>query len=70
MTTPIPKTGAQWSILANDGFEGLKFDTEAPVSPPSDHEVLVRFHAASLNYRDLIIARGLYLLRPESHGLY
>ena len=27
---------------------------------PGAHEVIVKFHAASLNYRDLLFAKGLY----------
>src|SRR3954462_13541257 len=41
---------------------------------PGVHEVLVRFHTASLNYRDLMFARGVYNPKskfstvPLSHG--
>lgn len=34
--------------------------TERPQPKPGPGEVLVRMHAASLNYRDVLIARGLY----------
>jgi len=56
----IPKTGKSWTIEGKDGFESLKLNKEAPVPKISDYEVLVRFHAASLNYRDLIIPKGKY----------
>ncbi len=34
--------------------------TERDVPKPSDDEVLVKFHAASLNYRDLMMVNGWY----------
>jgi len=43
----------------------MKFHSAAPIPPISDHEVLVKLHAASLNYRDLIIARGQYKSSPS-----
>jgi len=41
------------------GLENLKAD-ELPNPAPGAGEVLVRVHATSLNYRDLMIVRGLY----------
>jgi NADPH:quinone reductase-like Zn-dependent oxidoreductase len=66
----IPKTTKAWAVASFDsqGFESLKFNKETPLPEISDYEVLVKFHAASLNYRDLIIPKGenwigyLYLL--------
>lgn len=54
----IPKTNKAWTVEGKNGFDSLKFRKEAPVPEPSDYEVLVKFHAASLNYRDLIIPKG------------
>lgn len=54
----IPKTGKSWTIDGKGSFDNLKFNKEAPVPEISDYEVLVKFHAASLNYRDLIIPKG------------
>ena len=54
----IPKTGKAWTIQGSDGFDSLKFNKEAAVPEVSDYEVLVKLHAASLNYRDLIIPKG------------
>jgi NADPH:quinone reductase-like Zn-dependent oxidoreductase len=54
----IPKTHRAWTVEGLNGFDSLKFHKEAPVSEPSDYEVLVKFHAASLNYRDLLIPNG------------
>jgi NADPH:quinone reductase-like Zn-dependent oxidoreductase len=60
MTSPIPKTTKAWTIEGHDGFDSLKFNKEAPLPEVSDYEVLVKFHAASLNYRDLIIPKGKF----------
>jgi len=64
----IPKTTKAWTIEGQDGFDSLKFHQEAPVPEPSDYEVLVKFHAASLNYRDLIIPKGQYPF-PQRNGV-
>ncbi|KAK4653953.1 hypothetical protein QC762_510420 [Podospora pseudocomata] len=56
----IPKTQKQWLITGADkGLDGLVYQ-DAPVPTPGDHEVLVHLRGASLNYRDLIIPRGMY----------
>lgn len=49
-----------WTVEGMDGngFQNLKLNKEAPVPAISDYEVLVKLHAASLNYRDLIIPKG------------
>ena len=41
------------------GLDNL-VQTERPEPRPRDREVVVRFHAASLNYRDLMFSRGVY----------
>lgn len=60
MSASIPKTNKAWIVEGRDGFESLKLNKATPVPQPSDYEVLVKFHAASLNYRDLIIPKGKY----------
>jgi NADPH:quinone reductase-like Zn-dependent oxidoreductase len=40
---------------------------ERPVPEPGPREVLVRMHAASLNFRDLAIVRGKYIGGPVTH---
>jgi NADPH:quinone reductase-like Zn-dependent oxidoreductase len=54
----IPKTTKAWRVQGLNGFESLKFNKETPVPKVSDYEVLVKLHAASLNYRDLVIPKG------------
>lgn len=56
----IPQTQKQWTVEGKTGFDALKFNESAPVPEVGEQEVLVRFHAASLNYRDLIIPKGMY----------
>ncbi|KAE9969224.1 hypothetical protein BLS_005443 [Venturia inaequalis] len=55
-----PKTQKQWTVAGKSGFDDLKFTTDAPVPEIGDKDVLVKFQAASLNYRDLIIPQGKY----------
>lgn len=50
----------QWFIKGQEkGFEGLEF-LEVPVPKVGENEVLVKLHAASLNYRDVAIAKNEY----------
>jgi hypothetical protein len=58
MAPSIPKTIKAWTIEGHDGFKSLKLNQQAELNQPTDYEVLVKFHAASLNYRDLIIPKG------------
>src|SRR4051795_1779690 len=48
-----------YRLHAMGGLEGLRRD-ELPDPSPGPGEVLVRIRAASLNYRDLLVAKGLY----------
>ena len=48
-----------YEIPAADGLESWRA-VERPDPEPGRGQVLVRMHAASLNYRDLLIARGQY----------
>ncbi|KAF2451459.1 NAD(P)-binding protein [Karstenula rhodostoma CBS 690.94] len=55
-----PSTTKQWTVQGKDGFESLKWDEKAPVPSLGERDVLVKFHAASLNFRDLAIPKGRY----------
>lgn len=46
------------------GLENLAL-VERPMPRPAAREVVVKFHAASLNYRDLLFAWGLYNPHPR-----
>ena len=53
-----PQTTKQWTIEGQSGFDDLKYHDAAPLPKELDNnEVLVNFHYASLNYRDLIIPK-------------
>lgn len=52
-----PTSNKTWIVEGKDGFESLKFNEKGSVPEIGEHDVLVRFHYASLNYRDLIIPK-------------
>ncbi|KII83921.1 hypothetical protein PLICRDRAFT_46689 [Plicaturopsis crispa FD-325 SS-3] len=49
-----------------DGIHNLTL-SEAPMPKPKANEVLVKIHAVSLNYRDLIIAKGTYPMPAKTN---
>ncbi|KAI0409338.1 hypothetical protein F4802DRAFT_546220 [Xylaria palmicola] len=56
----IPSTQKQWTVTGTGkDVETLQYG-DAEVPKVGDSDVLVKLHAASLNYRDLIIPRGKY----------
>ncbi|KAL1632472.1 hypothetical protein SLS56_003550 [Neofusicoccum ribis] len=59
-TGPIPTTTQRWVIDAFTGPDGLRLEIAAPLPALGPHDVLVKLSAASLNYRDLVMARGQY----------
>ena len=48
------------------GYEALEEQTES-ISKVSPHEVLLKIHATTLNYRDLAIANGAYPFPIQDH---
>ncbi|KAF2204687.1 alcohol dehydrogenase [Delitschia confertaspora ATCC 74209] len=55
-----PSTIKAWTVEGQNGFDSLKFNEKAQLPKLGDKDVLVKLHAASLNYRDLIIPKGKY----------
>ncbi|KAF2019113.1 GroES-like protein [Aaosphaeria arxii CBS 175.79] len=55
MAPTIPKTQKQWTLEGKRGIDSLTWNDQAPVPEVGEYDVLVKFHAASLNYRDLTI---------------
>ncbi|KAF5556687.1 alcohol dehydrogenase [Fusarium mexicanum] len=55
-----PIMARQWILNDQQGFEtSLKYETKVPIPSQDElgpNDVLVKLHAASLNYRDLVIA--------------
>ncbi|KAH8805041.1 hypothetical protein F5884DRAFT_885009 [Xylogone sp. PMI_703] len=59
-----PSTMQQWSIDAPESdFSGMRY-MNVPVPKVGDDEVLIKFKAASINFRDLAIAKGTF---PFAH---
>ncbi|KAL0260653.1 hypothetical protein SLS55_004343 [Diplodia seriata] len=56
----VPATHKEWRVKGQNGNDSLILNEQAPVPKLGDKDVLVKFHAASLNYRDLIIPKGMY----------
>jgi len=53
--------------LRGDGI-GALVQVERPVPKPGPRQALVRVHAVSLNYRDLLVADGTYPRGPAASG--
>lgn len=55
----------QWILEGTRGFDDLRI-VERPIPVATGNDVLVKFHAASLNYRDVMIAKvnSLILTSP------
>ncbi|OIW33618.1 putative quinone oxidoreductase [Coniochaeta ligniaria NRRL 30616] len=49
----------QWVLRGQGSFDCLRLE-EAPIPEVGENDVLVKLHAVSLNYRDLMIATGTY----------
>jgi NADPH:quinone reductase-like Zn-dependent oxidoreductase len=62
-----PKTTKAWTVEGTDGFDCLKWHEQAPLPEIGDHDVLVKIHAASLNFRDISIPKVSFLLHLYSH---
>lgn len=76
MAPVIPTTVQAWRFPADpktwNGHKSLQL-REVKVLPPKKGEVLVKLHAASLNYRDILISKGIYPgpyhTGPDGQGL-
>lgn len=55
-----PSTVKQWTVTSTEkGFDGLEFG-DAQLPKVGENDVVVKIQGASLNYRDLIIPKGMY----------
>ncbi|CAK5263180.1 unnamed protein product [Mycena citricolor] len=57
---PIPSTARQYIFPKLGSLDNLVLLPDAPVPKPKPTEVLLKAHAVSLQYRDLIVANGTY----------
>ncbi|TGO16549.1 hypothetical protein BTUL_0026g00010 [Botrytis tulipae] len=60
MAAGLPTTTKVWRVQGADGFDSLHYNAEETIPELSDNDVLVKFHAASLNYRDISIPHGTF----------
>ena len=56
----LPTTQKLYRLHKFEGTEGLTLHNSEPIERPQRKQVLVRLHAASLNYRDLMISGNRY----------
>jgi len=61
---PSPQFTAAWVLNSQVGIEGLNFFEQLPLLPMREDEILVKIHATSLNYRELMIAKVKYFPCP------
>ena len=63
--TPLPETMRAWQVTTlAEPREALRLDS-VPVPAPGPGEVLIRVSAVSVNFADVLLARGQYQVRPE-----
>jgi len=72
MSSPsLPSTHSEWRRTGTktgvDG--GLELKKDVPLPKPGRGQVLVRVHATSLNYRDLMILKGQYPVKLLEKGV-
>lgn len=60
----LPITTKAWTVQGNAGFDSLVFTAQSAIPQLSAYDVLVKFHAVSLNYRDISIPK-VYTLHPN-----
>ncbi|KAM0251641.1 hypothetical protein ACHAQJ_008101 [Trichoderma viride] len=53
------ETMRQWVIRGTGNLDSLRLE-EAPIPKVGENEVLVKLHAVSLNYRDIMVVTGTY----------
>ena len=51
------KTTASWVLNDQKGVDGLQYVEQLELPQVGENDVLVKLHAASLNYRDLAISK-------------
>jgi NADPH:quinone reductase-like Zn-dependent oxidoreductase len=54
---------SQWTLVGQNGIESLNYATTKLPANLGENEVIVELRAASLNYRDIVIAQVRITLR-------
>ncbi|KAJ9482660.1 hypothetical protein VN97_g10772 [Penicillium thymicola] len=71
-TTTSSKMARRWVLTGQEGFEtSLEYQQDVKIPSPHElgsHDVLVRMHAASLNYRELVIAGPMVWHQWTNHA--
>lgn len=58
-------TYSQYRIAKPTGFDSLKLHKDLEIPSPGKGDVLIKVRACSLNYRDLILAKGNYPCKED-----
>jgi len=53
----LPKTTSRWTLKGQSGLDSLVYEYEAAIPTLGPEDILVEIHAASLNYRELVITK-------------
>ena|SRR3989338_5590541 len=56
-----------YHLADTTGIQNLTLTTVDEIPTPQAKQVLVKIHAVSLNYRDLVIAKGEYSFRLKNN---
>lgn len=51
----LPMTTDAWVTKGTTGLDNLMLESGRPLPAVGDHDVMVKFHGASFNYRDISI---------------
>nr|VWO97470.1 N/A [Ganoderma boninense] len=62
----LPQTTREYRLPKVDGFHNLTLQ-EGAIPPLKSTEVLLKVHAVSLQYRDLVVARGQYVFGQKAN---
>jgi len=60
-----PVANKSWFLEGRGSFDNLKLKDNVKLPELADNDVLVKFHAASLNFRDLVICMGRYPVQVD-----
>ncbi|KAJ8065023.1 hypothetical protein OCU04_007325 [Sclerotinia nivalis] len=56
----LPTTTKVWRVQGTDGLDSLRYNPKEAIAELLEYDVLVKFHAAALNYRDISIPYGTF----------